>query len=91
MKITLVIAGNYAQFLTWCKDNHRSPYDTRIRYINSLHQLYGFKPDAVVIVKTGTWQEGPLFRGRHSVRYAGSRKDMDNQMVHDLIAHLEGE
>lgn len=53
-----VLAGNYDQFVCWCRENHLSPQDPSVKYIRDEHYLCGipiFEDD--VLIKYGSYFE----------------------------------
>ena len=76
---TLIVAGSYREFMDWCRENKRSPYDRDIRYVNTPEQLQGYKPGDVTIVRYGNWIRSPLFTGRRQ----------DQEYIYDLLGWLE--
>lgn len=57
LRYIYVIAGNYREFMHWCMDNHLSPHDRRVKYIQDFTRLMGVhieesKGDKVVLYGT---------------------------------------
>ena len=49
----LVIAGNYRQFVYWCREHEISPSDTkRVRYVSEPHVVLGRHGNPYVTVGT---------------------------------------
>lgn len=53
---TVVVAGNYQQFLDWCRDNRRRPTERWLRYANEGGtNLFGLRK--VHFIWAGTWYD----------------------------------
>jgi len=55
LKQTLVFAGNYAEFLDWCRMNQRTPRDPTIVHAETKLRVMPHRD--FEIVKVGTWYE----------------------------------
>jgi hypothetical protein len=54
----VVLAGNYREFLFWCRENNRNPRDRNLIYASEMHRLMGLGP--IRLVTYGTWADrGP--------------------------------
>jgi hypothetical protein len=54
----VVLAGNYREFLFWCRENNRNPRDRNLIYARELHHIRGL--GKIKFVTYGTWaQRGP--------------------------------
>lgn len=53
--ITVVIAGNFRQFVEWCRANDRKPYGRDVRYAGSPASIVGMR--GIEVVRTGTWSD----------------------------------
>ena len=51
----VVIAGNYRQYVNWCRENNLQLRDAF--YIDRIDQLFGLELAADDIVKVGTWYQ----------------------------------
>jgi hypothetical protein len=54
----VVLAGNYREFLFWCRENNRNPRDRNLIYASEMHRLRGLGP--IRFITYGTWADrGP--------------------------------
>ena len=53
--IKLILAGNYRQFLDWCKEEGVDPRTRSIRYIHDVHSILGMRDYEVI--RYGTYYE----------------------------------
>lgn len=51
--MTIVLAGNRQQFISWCQDNHISLKDHTAVYASSQANIRGIRVDMIVV--TGTF------------------------------------
>lgn len=59
---TYVVAGDYRQFINWCRANGKHPMDRFIQYVTDVTKLKGLDPNVVEFELTGTWYERPDMR-----------------------------
>lgn len=55
MKEYVVIAGNHAQFMYWCRQN--DVYPPNCIYVDNRFKLLGLRPRDLTLVLTGTYYE----------------------------------
>lgn len=60
LKVTLVIAGNYKEFLQWCRENKENAMDPFIRYARHEDQLRGLKVKEIKYC--GTYWKNPVIQ-----------------------------
>lgn len=39
--LLVVLAGNYREFLFWCRENERNPSDRNLKYVDQAYKLQG--------------------------------------------------
>jgi hypothetical protein len=49
----VVLAGNYREFLFWCRENERNPRDRSLIYPSDWWRLRGLGP--IRVIRYGTW------------------------------------
>ncbi len=59
IRITLVAAGSYDQYITWCFDNGIDPKNHRVKCVRKREDLRGYDPSGADLVKKGTWYMRP--------------------------------
>lgn len=55
----LIISGTYAQYRDWLNANHANP--RAAVHIGNEDALFGFDPDEIEIVLTGTYHDNPAY------------------------------
>jgi hypothetical protein len=54
----VVLAGNYREFLFWCRENNRNPRDQNLIYASEMHRIRGL--GHIRVLTYGTWADrGP--------------------------------
>ena len=54
-KLTLVAAGSFDQFISWCAENQIHPKHFSVKYVRDPQDLRGFNSQGARLVKYGTW------------------------------------
>jgi hypothetical protein len=49
----VVLAGNYREFLFWCRENERNPRDRNLIYASEPQRIRGLGP--IRFITYGTW------------------------------------
>jgi hypothetical protein len=90
LRRTLVIAGSYSQFATWCRFSKVNPRGRNVRYVSASHHLRGVRGVDLVYTGPGPWQwMSPIWDGIHVLRATGSIVDTYDQYdAYDIVPNI---